>query len=108
MKNHRVVKMLLVAALVPSSALLRCGANPPVSGGTETGDSKIASMLYNPDGSPAVSAKVGFYRHGDDPRNNHAVDSTYTTVITSRISTPEPITSLLLLTPLPRSRTLLS
>jgi hypothetical protein len=75
MKNIRTVNVLLIAALVPAIALLRC-ANPS-SGGTETGDGRVTAMLYNPGGTPAASAKVCFYRHGDDPRNNHAVDSTY-------------------------------
>lgn len=80
MKNNRAIKVLFVAVLVPCAALLRCGANPN-SGGTETGDSKIASMLFNPGGSPAVSAKVCFRHHDNDPRPGHdsgVVDSTYT------------------------------
>jgi hypothetical protein len=46
--------------------------------GTQTGNPNVTAMLYNPDGSPAAQAKVCFYRHGDDPRNSHVVDSTYT------------------------------
>jgi hypothetical protein len=56
MKNLMAKKVLLIAALVPCAALLRC-ANPN-SGGTETGDARVTSMLYNPGGSPAVGVTV--------------------------------------------------
>jgi hypothetical protein len=65
--------LLLLAAAV---AALHCGRNP--NDGTGSSTESITAMLYNPGGTPAASAKVCFYRHGDDPRNNHAVDSTYT------------------------------
>jgi hypothetical protein len=59
MKNYRAIKVLLITALVPGCALLRCVS--PNSGGTETGDGKISAMLHNPGGSPAAHAKVIFY-----------------------------------------------
>ncbi|MBN2035378.1 MAG: hypothetical protein JW768_01425 [Chitinispirillaceae bacterium] len=68
----KTLRLLLCAVAV---AALQC-ANP--NDGTGSSTESITAMLYNPDNTPAVSAKVCFYRHGDDPRNNHAVDSTYT------------------------------
>jgi hypothetical protein len=69
----KTLRLLLLAIVV---AALHCGINP--NDGTGSSTESITAMLYNPDGSLAVSAKVCFYRHHDDPRNNHAVDSTYT------------------------------
>jgi hypothetical protein len=72
------IRKMTLPALCGCIALLiaiQC-TNP--GSGTETGNPTITAMLYNPGGSPAASAKVCFYRHHDDPRNNHAVDSTYT------------------------------
>jgi len=71
--NLKIVLFGLSAAI----AVLFCIKCAPVAG-TATETENISAMLYNPGGSPAASAKVCFYRHGDDPRNNHAVDSTYT------------------------------
>ena len=79
MKNFQTIKVLLIVTFVSCCALLRC--TNPNSGGTETGDSKIAAMIYNPGGSPAANAKVFFRHHDNDPRPGHdsgIVDSTTT------------------------------
>jgi hypothetical protein len=70
------MKTLRLLPLVFAVAALHCGINP--NDGTGSSTESITAMLYNQDGSPAKQAKVCFYRHHDDPRNNHAVDSTYT------------------------------
>jgi hypothetical protein len=72
-RTRRIVLTGLSAAV----AVLFCVKCSPVAG-TATETENITAMLYNPDGTPAAQAKVCFYRHNDDPRNNHAVDSTYT------------------------------
>jgi hypothetical protein len=74
MKTKSAVALALFPAL---AAILTC-ANLPNQGGTDTGNARVTAMVYNPGGSPAVNAKVCFYRHDDDPRGSHAVDSTTT------------------------------
>jgi hypothetical protein len=74
MRYNRRLAVTGMAAAVAAVLGVQC-VNP--SGGTATETGRVTSMLYNPGGTPAASAKVCFYRHGDDPRNNHAVDSTY-------------------------------
>jgi hypothetical protein len=69
----KTLRLFLLAAAV---AAVQC-ANPSSGTGSST-ESRVAGMLYKPDGSAAASAKVCFYHHHDDPRNSHAVDSTTT------------------------------
>jgi hypothetical protein len=76
--NTTLIKLTGLLTAVAMLPLLYCGQNPPNAGNSSQVGNPVASMLYNPDGSPAKQAKVCFFRHGDDPRNSHAVDSTYT------------------------------
>ncbi|MBN2188062.1 MAG: carboxypeptidase regulatory-like domain-containing protein, partial [Chitinispirillaceae bacterium] len=73
MRNGIVFAILCVGLL-----FMECANS--TGGSTET-SSKIASMLYNPGGSPAASAKVYFRHHDNDPRpgfDSGVVDSTTT------------------------------
>ena len=78
MKNSRMVKVLLVAALLPGCALLRC--MNPNSGGTETGDAKVSGVLYNSGGSRSAGAKVACIPRHYNPNGGSrtGIDSTVT------------------------------
>jgi hypothetical protein len=72
--RSRIVFAILCAGLLFMKCVNATG------GSTET-SSKVASMLYNPGGTPAVSAKVYFRHHDNDPRpgfDSGVVDSTAT------------------------------
>jgi hypothetical protein len=78
MKKRPVV--LIAIACMVSLILLRC-ANPNGGNGSGVGNARISAMLYTEGGTPAVNAKVCFFRHDNDPRPGHgtgAVDSTTT------------------------------
>jgi hypothetical protein len=71
--------MIIAAFACVSSLLLMQCANPNAGNGSDTGNAMIASMLYNPDGTPANHAVVRFFRFGTDPRTGvTAIDSTTT------------------------------
>ena len=55
----RTITLALTAAFA-IGILSYCGRNPIAGNGTQTGN-PVASMLYNPDGTPAAHAKVYFY-----------------------------------------------
>jgi hypothetical protein len=77
MKTYTKILTYLLS-LSCTAAIMHCSPLKPEAGNSSQTGNPVASMLYNPDGSPAVSAKVCFYRHDDDPRGSHAVDSTST------------------------------
>jgi hypothetical protein len=78
MKNSRMVKVLLAAALLPGCALLNC--MNPNSGGTETGDAKVSGVLYNSGGSRSAGAKVACIPRHYNPNGGSrtGIDSTVT------------------------------
>jgi hypothetical protein len=65
MKTSKIT--LALTTVIAIVIVLTCGRNPIAGNGTQTGNPVIA-MLYNPDGSPAVNAKVCFYHRDNDPR----------------------------------------
>jgi hypothetical protein len=56
-----------LTAIIVIGILSYCGKNPLAGNGTQTGN-PVASMLYNPGGSPAKNAKVIFYPVNYNPR----------------------------------------
>jgi hypothetical protein len=76
------IKQAVGMALALAVALLIARCASPIAGNTsETGNSKIASLLYNPGGTPAANAKVRFCPHDYNPRpdsGSGTVDSTTT------------------------------
>jgi hypothetical protein len=71
----------LITTLCGGIALLLAFQCVNPGSGTETGNPTVTAMLYNPGGSPAVSAKVYFRHHDNDPRpgfDSGVVDSTTT------------------------------
>jgi hypothetical protein len=62
------VLMIIVALVCISSLLLIRCVSPNAGNGTQTGNPTVASMLYNPGGSPAAHAKVRFYPIHYNPR----------------------------------------
>jgi hypothetical protein len=50
--------LILVTTVLP---FCYCGLNPPDAGNSSQVGNPVVSMLYNPDGSPAIHAKVYFY-----------------------------------------------
>jgi hypothetical protein len=70
-------KKILIA--VPGFCLLFAACNNMLTGGSTETSSKVASMLYNPGGSPAAYATVRFCLHDYNPRSDSgAIDSTTT------------------------------
>jgi hypothetical protein len=65
--NMRNLTLLALTAAIAISIVSYCGRNPIAGNGTQIGN-PVASMLYNPDGSPAVGATVYFYPVNYNPR----------------------------------------
>ncbi|HAJ80538.1 MAG TPA: hypothetical protein DCO75_12305, partial [Fibrobacteres bacterium] len=59
MKTRAIIIMLTAALSL--GIVTNCTKNPIAGNGTQTGNPTVASMLYNPGGSPAKHAKVVFY-----------------------------------------------
>jgi hypothetical protein len=80
--RNRMKKIFVYTAiLVGLTSLLCLYCTKNIAGGTEVGNPSVSAMLYEPDGkTPAVGAKVYFFRFGTDPRTglSAAVDSAVT------------------------------
>jgi hypothetical protein len=80
--NMRKLTLLALAAAFTVSIVMYCGRNPIAGNGTQIGN-PVASMLYNPGGTPAKNAKVTFCPASYNPKTGLAkmaptVDSTTT------------------------------
>ena len=79
--KRAIVTLSTCCLLLISIVLLDCTA--PTAGGTNTGNSTIAGVLYNPNGSRAANAKVRAITVDHNPITNFenritAIDSTFT------------------------------
>jgi alpha-tubulin suppressor-like RCC1 family protein len=74
MKNSRVIKVMLAAvAITLGCGLLRCVG---FTGGTETGEARVAGVLYNSGGSFAKHATVKVTRWNLSPRDSGVICAT--------------------------------